>query len=426
MDELKPLSKAGTSGGFDMGLTIVDSLDTLHLMGLEDEFEEARKFVHEKLNVLPNHNVNLFETTIRIVGGLLSAYHFVKDEIFLAKAKSFCDHVIGAFSTNTGIPHGDVNPGRQSFSDPSWARNQITTSEATTLQLEWGYLSHLTKNSKYLDAVMTAQRAVIDIQNSSPKKLLTRWVRSDSKRFGSDNMVTIGGRVDSAYEYYLKVPVMFGRDKFPDIWNTWQESVKNINSSLVMSVESDPVMKFTGKIRGNNRERKMDHLECFYPGSLALSSIQPNNPFAKEQLQQAEELTYTCWKMYESFATGLAPEIATFTKTKLVTNNNDHHNLLRPEAVEAFFYLWRVTKKQKYRDWGWKVFQAFDKYSRTQNGFCNLNNVEIAAPSCRDKMESFFLAETLKYLFLLFSDDDVLPLDEYVFNTEAHPLPIIK
>ena len=105
----------------------------------------------------------------------------------------------------------------------------------------------------------------------------------------------------------------------------------------------------------------------------------------------------------------------------------DSHNLLRPETVESLFYMYRFTKDKKYRDWGWQIFMAFMKYTKIEGGgFSSINNVKSPGnPGFKDKLESFFLAETLKYLFLLFSDDSqLIPLDKYVFNSEAHPMPI--
>lgn len=89
--------------------------------------------------------------------------------------------------------------------------------------------------------------------------------------------------------------------------------------------------------------------------------------------------------------------------------------------------MYRLTKEEKYREWGWNIFQAFEKYTRLkEGGYTSINNVmDPAKVEYRDKMESFFLGETLKYFFLLFSDDDsVINLDYWVINTEAHPLPI--
>ncbi|CAI7792509.1 unnamed protein product [Closterium sp. NIES-53] len=101
------------------------------------------------------------------------------------------------------------------------------------------------------------------------------------------------------------------------------------------------------------------------------------------------------------------------------------YNHLRPEAVEAWMYLWRATHDPIYRQWGWEVFQAFQKHCRVENGFVGLLDASQNPPQQDDLQHSFFLAETLKYLYLLFSPDDVLPLNQWVFNTEAHPLKII-
>lgn len=101
-------------------------------------------------------------------------------------------------------------------------------------------------------------------------------------------------------------------------------------------------------------------------------------------------------------------------------------NYLRPEAVESLFYLWRVTKKEKYRDMAWQIFQAFERSSRTCSGYSILHDVQDPYSPTLDKQESFFLAETLKYLYLIFSEDELFSLDDWVFNTEAHPLLIFK
>jgi mannosyl-oligosaccharide alpha-1,2-mannosidase len=98
-------------------------------------------------------------------------------------------------------------------------------------------------------------------------------------------------------------------------------------------------------------------------------------------------------------------------------------NILRPETVESLMYVWRKTGDSKYRDWGWDIFQAFEKQSRTPTGYVGLRDVRTGEKD--DMMQSFFLAETLKYFYLLYSPSSVIPLDKWVFNTEAHPLRII-
>ena len=97
---------------------------------------------------------------------------------------------------------------------------------------------------------------------------------------------------------------------------------------------------------------------------------------------------------------------------------------LRPETIESIFYMWRITHDQKYRDWGYNIMKSIQKYCRVEYGYSGIDDVTRTPPGSNDSMESFFLAETLKYLYLLFADDSTIPLDEFVFNTEAHPFRI--
>lgn len=141
---------------------------------------------------------------------------------------------------------------------------------------------------------------------------------------------------------------------------------------------------------------------------------------------------YTCYKMYESMPTGLSPEIVHFdiadqASEDIIVKPLDRHNLLRPETIESLFYFYRDTKNETYRTWGWKIFEAFEKYTKVKGGgYSSINNVlDPKNPEFRDKMETFFLGETLKYFFLLFSDNfDVINIDSWIINTEAHPLPV--
>ena len=113
--------------------------------------------------------------------------------------------------------------------------------------------------------------------------------------------------------------------------------------------------------------------------------------------------------------------------TPLSFSLSQGHNLLRPETVEALFYLWRATGDVSYREAGWRIFEAFEERTKVESGgYASLDTVMRMPPPKRDEMPSYFLGETLKYLFLLFSDTNVVPLDQWVFNTEAHPLPIFS
>ena len=148
---------------------------------------------------------------------------------------------------------------------------------------------------------------------------------------------------------------------------------------------------------------------------------------AEEHMRIAKELGRTCYQMYAQMRTGLSPELVRFPGGgKMATDPRAVHNLLRPEAIEAIFYLWRFTKDPMYREWGWKMFLAFEKHCRVQGGgYAGLRNVVVDGGAKDDKMETFWLAESLKYFLLLFSDDSLLDLNTHVLNTEAHPLRVM-
>lgn len=152
-----------------------------------------------------------------------------------------------------------------------------------------------------------------------------------------------------------------------------------------------------------------------------------------EMLELAKRLTETCYQMYARMATGLSAEIVYFNSNEMSTadilvKDADRHNLLRPETVESLYYMRLVTGDEKYLEYGWKIFEAFEKYTKVKNGgyttIGDVTNVEHVRP--RNKMESFFLAETLKYFYLLFEDEPSVDLFGWVFNTEAHLISIFK
>ena len=188
-------------------------------------------------------------------------------------------------------------------------------------------------------------------------------------------------------------------------------------------------LTYIGEYKSNRIDKKMDHLACFIAGLFALTVMHvPLNESDKLiYTQLAANITHTCHESYVRTPTKLGPEAFHFERLETeaqAIKNNERYYILRPEVVEAYFYLWRLTKEQKYRDWAWEAVQAIEKNCRTDNGFSGIRDVYESTPQKDDVQQSFFLAETLKYLYLTFSDDDIIPLDKYVFNTEAHPFRI--
>ncbi|KAK9064312.1 hypothetical protein SSX86_015692 [Deinandra increscens subsp. villosa] len=463
-DELMPLSKRGVDGLGGLGATVVDALDTAMIMNLDDVVIEAGSWIEKHLpeRISRKGQVNLFETTIRVVGGLLSAYHLSssnptnkgpKPSVYLENAKNLSDRLLMAFTSSpTVIPFSDVV--LHDHTAHAAPDGLSSTSEATTLQLEFNYLSFLTGDPKYSVESMK----VLEHVKTLPKfeGLVPIYISPSSGKFSGDN-IRLGSRGDSYYEYLIKVWLQQRQSNWTYLHDMYVEAVKGVKHLLVRKSKPNGLV-FVGELPNGidgGFSPKMDHLVCFLPGTLALGATKgitkakamEENLLTFEDLENlklAEDLAKTCFEMYAVTSTGLAPEIAYFNsegysedgldggnKTSeyihdIVIKHADRHNLLRPETVESLFILYRITEDSKYREWGWSIFEAFEKYTKVDSGgYSSLDDVTVLPPRRRDKMETFFLGETLKYLYLLFSDSNLIPLTEFVFNTEAHPIPIL-
>ncbi|KAM3968788.1 alpha-Mannosidase class I b [Aphomia sociella] len=423
-DNLKPLSGMPFDW-FSLGLTIVDGLDTAYIMGLSEEFEEGRQWVKNELVFTKTKDVNFFEVTIRVLGSLLTNYHFTQDEMFLSKAKDLGDRLMAAFSSPSGIPYSDVNLGAKTAHAPEWS-HYSTTAEVTTVQLEFRELSRATNDPVYEDAAAAVSEKIHQL----PKKhgLVPIFINPNTGHFLPHATITLGARGDSYYEYLLKQWLQTGKtiNYLLDDYMTAIEGVREF-----LAKRSSPNKRlFIGELSAGSESfnPKMDHLTCFLPGTLALGHA---NGLPDWHMTMAEELLYTCYLTYAVHPTFLAPEITHFNlgsaTDDMYTKTADAHNLLRPEFIESLWYMYQITGNTTYQEWGWQIFQSLEKYAKVANGYTSLANVKSEKPLQRDMMESFFLSETLKYLYLLFSDDRfVIDFNKYVINSEAHPLPIYK
>ncbi|XP_038150034.1 mannosidase, alpha, class 1B, member 1b [Cyprinodon tularosa] len=423
-DELRPVSRS-YSEWFGLGLTLIDALDTMWILGLKEEFEEAKQWVATELTFNKNVDVNLFESTIRILGGLLSSYHLSGDSLFLDKARDIGSRLMPAFNTPSKIPYSDVNIGKGTAHPPRWTSDS-TVAEVTSIQLEFRELSRITQDPQYQAAVAEVMNQVHKLEGKLDG-LVPMFINTNSGQFSHQGIYTLGARADSYYEYLLKQWIQGGR-KEDQFLEDYLQAIEGVKRNLLQKSSPNGLV-FVGELSHGQFSPKMDHLVCFLPGTLALGA---HNGLPADHMDLAKELMQTCYQMYVQMETGLSPEIVHFNMHQGSTRDievkpADRHNLLRPETVESLFYLYRFTKDHKYQDWGWEILQSFNKYTKVSSGgYTSINNVrDPDYPSPRDKMESFFLGETLKYLYLLFSEDpDLISLDKYVFNTEAHPLPI--
>lgn len=423
-DELKPISKRGTDNWGGMGVTLVDTLDTLWIMGLRVEFEEARKWVQNTLSFSHAHTVSVFETTIRELGGLLAAFDLSGEKVFLDKAKVLGDKLSPAFRTSSGIAYGmvDMQTGRASG---GWSGSSAILSEFGSLQLEFRNLAMFTNEHKYEDMSMKGMQFMHQKKNSHGG-LYPIKVDINSGGF-TDRTITFGALGDSFYEYLLKVWIQGGKQE------TWlREMYDNAMDGVMRDLlaVSDPSgLVFVADLNGQQQHRKMDHLVCFLPGVLALGAhTDPkgkDSTRAQRDMEVAKSLMYTCREMYHRQKSGIAPEFVEFPRGKdMEVAGQAPFYILRPETVESLFVLHQLTGDPIYRDWSWEIFQAIDQHCRLPNGYGALRDVRRPEKGVDDRMESFWTAETMKYLYMAQDPDHPIDLDRYVLNTEAHPTKI--
>ncbi|XP_052865917.1 mannosyl-oligosaccharide alpha-1,2-mannosidase IA [Anopheles cruzii] len=425
-NELRPLTKRGHSnsifGSFDLGATIVDGLDTLYLMGLHSEFAEGRDWIERKFT-LENVDADLsvFETNIRFIGGFLTCYAFTGDLLFLEKAKYVADKLLPAFQTPTGIPYALTNIRNGMSKNYGWASGGSSIlSEFGTLHLEFSYLSDITGDSVYRDRVQTIRSVLKEIEK--PKGLYPNYLNPKTGKWGQQHM-SLGALGDSFYEYLLKAWIQSGHED-EEARVMYDDAMQAIIQHMLRTTPSG--LMYVSDMKFDRLEHKMDHLACFAGGLFGLGSNSLNNQYSERYMEIGEGLTNTCHESYIRTYTRLGPESFRFNdgvEAKALKAQEKYY-ILRPETFESYFIMWRLTHDQKYRDWGWDAVQALEKHCRTPTGYTGLKNVYLTEPVKDDVQQSFFLAETLKYLYLLFSDDSMVPLDEWVFNTEAHPLPV--
>ncbi|MDZ7291783.1 MAG: glycoside hydrolase family 47 protein [candidate division KSB1 bacterium] len=393
-DELKPLSKSYRDWyGVSLYMTPVDALDTMILMGLTDEATTTREFIVRKLSFDHDIVVKNFEITIRLLGGLLSSYQLTGDKRLLNLAEDLGNRLLPAFNSPTGMPYMYVNL------KTGAVRGVVTNpAEIGTLLVEFGTLSKLMKKPIYYDK---AKRALVELYNRhSSIGLVGTWINVETGAW-TDSTSHISGCIDSYYEYLLKCRRLFD-DK--DCERMWRASIAALNTYLAHDAATGFWYGRVNMFTGERVATQFGALDAFFPAVLALSG----------DLDRAQRLQESCYKMWTAF--GIEPELFDYETMKVI--DGAYH--LRPEIIESAYYLHSFTKDLRYLEMGRTFFDSLIRYCKTDAGYAALRNVETKEKM--DAMESFFFAETLKYLYLLFAPAETLDFKKVIFNTEAHPI----
>jgi mannosidase alpha-like ER degradation enhancer 2 len=393
-DALKPLTKQPRDWyGTSLYMTPVDAYDVMLLMHLTKEAAEAKKLILDSLSFNKNIEVQSFEITIRLLAGLLSAYQMDGDKKFLVLAEDLGKRLLPVFNTPTGMPDRYVNLQtgtiRDSINNPA---------EIGTALLEFGTLSKLTNNPVYYDK---AKNALVQLYNRRSKiGLVGTWINVWTGEW-TDKTSHIGGAIDSYYEYLIKAWLLFGDKECKAMWD---EHLKAINMYVADTAYDGlwygQVDMETGKRTGTT----FGSLEAFFPAVLCLAGDQ----------ERAAKLEASCYKMWN--LNGIEPEELDYSTMKLTAKGY----YLRPEIIESDYYLYHYTGDQKYLKMGETFFHGIVKYCRADAGYASLKDVTTKEQG--NAMESFFFAETMKYLYLIFAPQETLPFEKFIFTTEAHPI----
>lgn len=421
-DELKPLSKTFTDSLSELGnlnlehlsehyngsaLTLIESLSSLVILGNNTEFERAVRWLSENLSFDVDVRTNLFECNIRVLGGLVSAHILATDSRnrlvqgtykneLLILAEDLGRRFLPAFDTPTGLPYAWIN---LKYGVMENETTETSTSGCGSLILEMGALSRLTGDPRYESAALRALRKLWSMRSSLNLLGTTldvatgEWIEYSSG---------IGAGVDSFYEYLIKAHILFGKE---ELWRMFQSAYLAVQKYF----RHGPWYHEADMRTGKATYWQLTSLQAFWPGvQVLIGDIAAAN-------SSHREFVY----VWEKF--GVLPE--RYLLDHQMLHPTEKYYPLRPELAESTFYLYQATKDPWYIEVGKSMVDSLNLYAKVEGGFASIK--DVTTMQLEDHQHSFFLAETCKYLYLLF-DDSFLVDRNYVFTTEGHPLPVIS
>ena len=394
-DQIKPISGGNESfplKGHHLGLSLVEGLGTLWVMGLDDQFDAGVAWVKESLDFDVDGEVSVFETSIRFLGGLLSAHHACGDPALLAKAKDLADRLAPAFDTPTGMPHRFVNLRTGRTRDP-----RTGPAEVGTYLPEWGTLSRLTGERRYYEL---PKRATVALYGRRSRiDLIADGIDADTGAWTS-RRTTVGSGVDSYYEY---------------LWDAWQllgdADCKAMFDTLTRAVLRRQVEVADGRLwiadadfeTGARLNREQDELASFYGGLLAQGGW----------MREGEAYTLSWASVQDRF--GVLPGTYDYGSGAAV----DKRNALYPELADAAFNLWLLNREPRWREVGRTHFLNMRRWNKARYGYADLADVTADPKTQSDHCPGYWWAEQMKYYYLLFSDTPRFDYRRNYLSTEG-------
>jgi mannosyl-oligosaccharide alpha-1,2-mannosidase len=442
-DELAPISGGVRDTFGSWGATLVDTLDTLWIMDMKQEFAEAvDAAVQIDFGPKIDGEINVFETIIRYLGGFLGAYDVsgCHDARLLNKAIEVADMAYASFDTPNRMPVSRWSPKKAVDGEEQLPAESVLIAEAASASLEFTRLSQLTGDMRYFDAISRVTD-VLD-QQQGLTKLPGMWPISVNMRkpdLTFDAFFALGAMADSTFEYLPKMHQLLNgigpvaaqyRRMFDYAMST---AIKHTLFRPMVHDKADILI--AGANVDGKRDDKGQHLVCFAGGMFALGGRLFDN---STHMDIGRKISEGCAWTYKNAPNGIMPEVFSMTAcptlsaceytpepgTSPFSEVGDGRYVLRPEAIESIFYMHRITGDSKYQDIAWEMFQAISTHTRTDFANAAIADVMKTPVETYDSMESFWLAETLKYFYLIFTDPEEMSLDDFVLNTEAHPFRI--
>lgn len=433
LDEVRPISCVPKGRKFDepedtitndvlgnFTTTLVDAITTIAVFGDRERFAKA---IDLFISAVPetfelDSTVQVFETSIRLLGGLLSAHLYATDPrtsvylgdryngCLLRRAKNLGDKLLEAYLTPTGLPIPRINLRYGSAIEMNLMDENNAAASACPM-FEFRLLSMLTLDDTYRQVSELAFNKTWNLRSD-----LNLMPMSFSPFDGNiyADLTGVGASIDSFYEYALKGAVLFD-----DSWlyTVWQSSIHALNAYTKADWFYTNVKASTGELFIT----WIDSLSAFFPGLLVLDG----------RVEDATKKNLIFSKLWATF--GGIPERWNFQKIYFNEENEEKLQSLvdlewyplRPEFIESSYFLYRATKDVYYQTIGKRILEDFEFRFRQQCGFAGLQ--DVLTGELQDRMESFVLGETLKYLYLLFDEENELhkKLWNHVFSTEAHP-----
>ncbi|KAJ4934331.1 hypothetical protein JOQ06_007129 [Pogonophryne albipinna] len=400
-DELRPLTCDGQDTWGSFSLTLIDALDTLLVLGNQTEFQRVASLLQDTVDFDIDVNASVFETNIRVVGGLLSAH--------LLSGRAGMQLEPGWPTTLHGNCYLGVSP----------TETPVTcTAGVGTFILEFATLSRLTGDPTFENAARQALRALwktrsdIGLVGNHIDILSKKWVAQDAG---------IGAGVDSYFEYLVKGAILLQDEELLNMFLEYDRAIQNYT-------RFDDWYLWVQMHKGTVSMPVFQSLEAFWPG---LQSLLGNLDSAVRTFQNY----YSVWRQF-----GGLPEFYSIPQGYTVDKREGYP--LRPELIESAMYLFRATGDHTYLQLGLDALESIEKITKTPCGYASVK--DLRDHQLDNRMESFFLAETIKYLYLLFdpahflhggaAEGDgsweeggedgqcVLGAGGFIFNTEAHPL----